>query len=116
MTGLDITFPILLLQLLQQPFLLLSESQGSKWKVTRVGELGRPLKRLKEQMKKLQLDPSDSVSTKSERKALGLEQQLVKAEEKVRRMEVEKQGAEANAALCLNTSNSWAVLLDKDVS
>ena len=56
--------------------------------MTRVGELGRPLKRLKEQMKKLQLDPSDSVSTKSERKALGLEQQLVKAEEKVRRMEV----------------------------
>lgn len=56
--------------------------------MTRVGELGKPLKRLKEQMKKLQLDPSDSVSTKSERKALGLEQQLVKAEEKVRRMEV----------------------------
>ena len=56
--------------------------------MTRVGELGKPLKRQKEQMKKLQLDPSDSVSTKSERKALGLEQQLVKAEEKVRRMEV----------------------------
>ena len=56
--------------------------------MTRVGELGRPLKRLKEQMKKLQLDPSDSVFTKSERKALGLERELVKAEEKVRRMEV----------------------------
>ena len=65
-------------------------------------------------MKKL--DPSDSVSTTSEGKALGLEQQLFEAEEKVRRMEVEKQGAEANAALCLNTSNSWAVLLDKDMS
>ena len=98
LTSLDITFPTLLPQLSQQPFLLLSELQGSMWKVTRVGELGRPLKRLKEQMKKLQLDPSDNVSTKSERKALGLERELVKAEKKVRRMEVEKQSAEANAA------------------
>ena len=57
----------------------------SRWEVTRVvtkGELGRPVERLWEQMEKLQLHSA---------KVVMLEQQLAMAEERVRRLEAEKQ-------------------------
>ena len=54
------------------------------------GELGRPVRRLREQMEKLQLHSSH----RSEGKAGMLEQPLAMAEERVRRVEGEKQAAE----------------------
>ena len=57
-------------------------------------ELGRPVERVREQMEKLQLHPSH----RSDGKAVMLEQQLLAmAEERVRRLEVEKQAAETRA-------------------
>ena len=50
-------------------------------------ELGRPVQRLREQMEKLQLHSSH----RSEGKVVMLEQQLTMAEERVRRLEGEKQ-------------------------
>ena len=50
-------------------------------------ELGRPVERLREQMEKLQLHSSH----RSEGKVVMLEQQLAMAEERVRRLEAEKQ-------------------------
>ena len=55
-------------------------------------ELGRPVKRLREQMEKLQLHAPD----KSEGKA---EQQLAMAEERLRRLKREKQAAETRAEM-----------------
>ena len=59
------------------------------------GELGRPVERLREQMEKLQLHSSH----RSEGKAGMLEQQLAIAEERVRRLEGEKQAAETRAEI-----------------
>ena len=58
------------------------------------GELGRPVVRLREQIEKLQLHSSH----KSERKA-GMLEQLAMAEERVRRLEGEKQAAETRAEI-----------------
>ena len=58
-------------------------------------ELGRPVGRLREQMEKLQLHSSH----RSEGKAGMLEQQLVMAEERVRRLEGEKQATETRAKI-----------------
>ena len=55
------------------------------WRVTRVmtkGELGRPVERLREQVEKLQLHSA---------KVVTLEQQLAMAQERVMRLEAEKQ-------------------------
>ena len=57
------------------------------------GELGRPVGRLREQMEKLQLHSSH----RSEGKAGMSEQQLAIAEERVRRLEGDKQAAETRA-------------------
>jgi len=57
------------------------------------GELGRPMERLREQMEKLQLH----LSHRSEGKAGMLEQQLAIAEERVRKLETEKQATETRA-------------------
>ena len=76
----------------------LSECRGARWQVTRVvtkGELGRPVERLRDQMEKLQLRSSH----RSEGKAGVLEQQLAMAEERVRRLEGEKQAAERRAEI-----------------
>ena len=72
-------------------FSSISELRGSiwkvtkgRWKVTRVvtkGELGRPVERLREQMGKLQLHSSNRALTRSEGKAVILEQQMAIAEE-----------------------------------
>ena len=56
-------------------------------------ELGGPMERLREQMEKLQLHSSH----RSEGKAAMLEQQL--AEERVRKLEGEKQAAETRAEI-----------------
>ena len=56
-------------------------------------ELGRPVERLREQMEKLLLPSSHRFVGK----VVMLEQQLVMAEERVRRLEAEKQAAEATA-------------------
>ena len=56
-------------------------------------ELGRPVRRLRDQMEKLHLHSSH----RSEGKAGTLEQQLTMAEERVRRLEEEKQAAETRA-------------------
>ena len=66
-----------------------------RWQVTRVltkGELGRPVKRLREQMEKLQLHSSNRALTKSESKLVILEQQLAIAGERVRRLERKEHG------------------------
>ena len=71
-----------------------------RWQVTRVltkGELGRPVKRLREQMEKLQLHSSNRALTKSESKLVILEQQLAIAGERVRRLERKEHGAKARA-------------------
>ena len=63
------------------------------------GELGRPVERLWEQMEKLQLHSA---------KVVMLEQQLAMAEERVRRLEEEKQGrakqAETSVSMILYKS------------
>ena len=59
------------------------------------GELGRPVGRLSNEMEKLQLHSSH----RSEGKASMLEQQLATAEERVRRLEGEKQAAETRAEI-----------------
>ena len=59
------------------------------------GELGRPVGRLREKMEKLQLCSSH----RSEGKAGMLEQQLAMAEERVRRVEGDKQAAETRAEI-----------------
>ena len=56
-------------------------------------ELGRPVERLKEQMKKLQLHSSQ----RTESKAGMSDQQLAMTEETVRSLEAEKQAAETRA-------------------
>ena len=56
-------------------------------------ELGRPVERLKEQMKKLQLHSSQ----RTESKAGTSDQQLAMTEETVRSLEAEKQAAETRA-------------------
>ena len=58
-------------------------------------ELGRPVVRLREQMEKLQLHSLH----RSEGKAGMLEQQLVMADERVRRLEEEKQATETRAKI-----------------
>ena len=58
------------------------------------GELGRPVVRLREQIEKLQLHSSH----RSEGKA-GIMEQLAVAEERVRRLEGEKQAAETRAEI-----------------
>ena len=64
-------------------------------RVVTKGELGRQVGRLREQMEKLQLHSSH----RSEGKADMLEQQLVMAEERVRRLEGEKQATETRAKI-----------------
>ena len=64
-------------------------------RVVTEGELERPVRRLREQMEKLQLH----LSHRSEGKAGMLEQQLPMAEERVRRVEREKQAAETRAEI-----------------
>ena len=64
-------------------------------RVVTKGELGRPVGRLREQMEKMQLHSSH----RSEGKADMLEQQLVMAGERVRRLEGEKQVAETRAEI-----------------
>ena len=59
------------------------------------GELGRSVRRLREQMEKLQVHSSH----RSEGKAGMSEQQLAMAEERVRRLEGEKQAAETRAEI-----------------
>ena len=59
------------------------------------GELGRPMERLREQMEKPQLH----LSHRSEGKAGMLEQQLAIAEERVRKLETEKQATETRAKI-----------------
>ena len=76
---------------------LISECHGGGWQVTRMvtkGELGRPVVRLREQIEKLQLHSSH----RSEGKA-GIMEQLAVAEERVRRLEGEKQAAETRAEI-----------------
>ena len=68
-----------------------------RWQVTRVvmeRELGRPVERLREQLEKLQLHSAKEVM---------LEQQLAIAEERVRRLEGEKQAAETRAEIAERT-------------
>ena len=81
------------------PFLyLISEFRGSGWQVTRVvtkRELGTSMERLREQMEKLQLYSSH----RSEVKAGMLEQQPPMAEERVRRLEGEKQATVTRAEI-----------------
>ena len=75
-------------------------------RVVTKGELARPVERLREQMEKLQLHSSH----RSEGKSGMLEQQLAMAEERVRRLEREKQAAEANAGASHGGSeskNAW---------
>ena len=63
----------------------------NRWQVIRVvtkGELGRPVERLWEQMKKLKLHSA---------KVVMLKQQLAMAEERARKLEGEKQAAETRA-------------------
>ena len=62
------------------------------------GGLGRPAERLREQMEKLQLHSSQALS-RPEGNAGMLEQQLAMAEERVRRLEREKQAAETRAEI-----------------
>ena len=62
-------------------------------RVVTKGELARPVKRLRDQMKKLQLHSSH----RSDRKAVMLEQQLTMADQRVRRLEAEKEAAETRA-------------------
>ena len=74
------------------------------WRVTRVvtkEELGGPVERLWEQMKKLQLHSG---------KVLMLEQQLAMAEERVRRVEREKQARAEQAERSVSTHLPVAVL------
>ena len=68
-------------------------------------ELGRPVGRLREQMEKLQLHSSH----RSEGKAGMLEQQLAMAEERVRRVEGEKQAAETRAEIAERRVNTREV-------
>ena len=85
-------------------FLSISEWCESSWKltkdgwcVTRVvtkGELGRPVERLREQKEKLQLHSA---------KVVMLEQQLAMAEERVRKLEGEKQADETRAERRVST-------------
>ena len=62
-------------------------------RVVTKGELGRPVKRLREQMEKLQLHSSH----RSDGSAGMLEQQLTMADQRVRRLEAEKRTAETRA-------------------
>ena len=64
-------------------------------RVVTKGELGRPVERLRDQMEKLQLHSSH----RSEGNAGMLEQQLTMAEERVRRLDAEKQAAETRAEI-----------------
>ena len=64
-------------------------------RVVTKGELGRPVERVREQMEKLQLHSSH----RSEGKVVMLEQQLTMAEERVRRLDAEKQAAETRAEI-----------------
>ena len=59
-------------------------------------ELGRPVERLREQMEKLQLHSSWGLS-RPKGKAGMLERQLAMAEERMRRLDGEKQAAETRA-------------------
>ena len=62
------------------------------------GGLGRPVERLREQMEKLQLHSSQALSRPKGNSGM-LEQQLAMAEERVRRLEREKQAAETRAEI-----------------
>ena len=64
-------------------------------RVVTKGDLGRSVRRLMEQMEKLQLHSSQ----RSEGKAGMLEQQLPMAEERVRRLEGEKQATVTRAEI-----------------
>ena len=72
-------------------------------------ELGRPVERLREQMEKLQLHPS----RRSEGKVVMLEQQLTIAEERLRRLEGEKQAAETRAERRVSATE-WYRRLEED--
>ena len=67
-------------------------------RVVTKGELGRSVGRLREQMEKLQLH-SSQVLSRPKGNAGMLEQQLAIAEERVRRLEREKQAAETRAEI-----------------
>ena len=67
-------------------------------RVVTMGELARPVGRLREQMEKLQLH-SSQVLSRSEGKVVMLEQQLAMADPSVRRLEREKQAAETRAEI-----------------
>ena len=64
-------------------------------RVVTKGELGRQVGRLREQMEKLQLHSSH----RSEGKVVMLEQQLTMADQRVRRLEGEKQATEIRAKI-----------------
>ena len=73
------------------------EVDKRQWHVTRVvtkGELRRPVERLREQVEKLQLHSA---------KVVTLEQQLAMAQERVRRLEVEKQTRDEQAEISVST-------------
>ena len=67
-------------------------------RVVTKGRLGRPAERLREQMEKLQLHSSQALSRPKGNSGM-LEQQLAMAEERVRRLEREKQAAETRAEI-----------------
>ena len=72
-------------------------------RVVTKGELGRPVERLREQMEKLQLHSPH----RSEGKVVMLEQQLTMADQRVRRLEGEKQAAETSAERRVSTRKGW---------
>ena len=72
-------------------------------RVVTKGELGRPVERLRDQMEKLQLHSSH----RSEGKVFMLEQQLTMAEERVRKLEAEKQAAETRAERRVSSREGW---------
>ena len=74
-------------------------------RVVTKGELGRPAERLREQMEKLRLYSSH----RSEGNAVMLEQQLTMSEERVRRLEREKQAAETRAEITERRVNTREV-------
>ena len=70
------------------------------------GELGRPVERLREQMEKLQLHSSWTLSRPKGNAGM-LEQQLAMVEERGRRLEREKQAAETRAERRVSSTESW---------
>ena len=82
-------------------------SWGQVTRVVTKEELGRPVDRLREQMEKLQLHSSRALSRPKGNAGM-LEQQLAMAEERVRRLEREKQAAETRAERRVSgTGRGW---------